>query len=212
MQDLIIVCAGGFGVEAVSFIESSIRKAERRGEEPPYRILGFLDDNPDALEGTGADYPVLGGISDWQPIGDEKYVLGAASPATKEKLSAMLKARGCRFETIVAPWCIILPGTSFGEGCIISAYRICSGVKLGDFVNVAGSMLCPGAEIGDFSTTTGFTVVENARIGKRVFVGSHAVVEDGVVVGDDVQISAGCVVRENVRSGVTLFGCPAREL
>ncbi|MBQ6066479.1 MAG: hypothetical protein IJK89_06620 [Clostridia bacterium] len=212
MQDLIIVCAGGFGLEAAAFIEKSLFYAAQKGEEAPFRILGFLDDNPDALEGTGVDYPVLGSISDWQPIGNERYVLGAASPSTKEKLSAMLKARGCRFETIIAPWCIILPETSFGEGCIISAYRICSGVKLGDFVNVAGSMLCPGAEIGDFSTTTGFTVVENARIGKRVFIGSHAVVTDGVVVGDDAQISAGTIVREDVRSGATVFGCPAREI
>ena len=99
-----------------------------------------------------------------------------------------------------------------GEGCFITAYSISVGVKLGNFVHVMGSMLCPGAEIGNYSTTTGFTVVDNAIVGERVFVGSHAVIQPGVHIGNGAKISAGSIVTEDVRENATVFGVPAIEI
>ncbi len=211
MKDIVIICAGGFGVEALAFIRSLNEQARKEEREAPYRVLGFLDDNADTLKGKNIDYPILGSISDWTPKGGERYVLGASGPAAKEKLASMLKARGCEFETIIAPWSVVAPSAVIGEGCLISAYRIASGVTLGRFVNAAGSMLCAGARIGDYSTVTGFSVVENAAVGRRVFIGSHAVVPDGVTVGDDVTISAGSIVMNDLPDGAKVFGCPARE-
>ena len=212
MKNIVIVCAGAFGREVLAIIEDINRVAKEKGAAPPYNLIGFIDDNPHALDGSGITVPVLGPISDWQPIGDEVYAIGAAFAATKIKLTKMLRERGCRFESLIAPWSVVSPDVKMGEGCFITAYRICPGVTLGDFVNVNGSMLCPGAVIGSYSTTTGFTVVDNAVIGERVFVGSHAVILPGVTVGDDAQVSVGSIVTEDVRPGVTVFGVPAAEI
>ena len=212
MKKIVIVCAGAYGKEVYTIINSINEAAEKQGQQPVYELLGFLDDNPDALKDSGIATPIIGRISDWQPIGDEVYAIGAAFSDTKIKLVHMLKERGCRFETLIAPWSIVASDCIMGEGCFITAYSISAGVRLGNFVNINGSMLCPGTRIGDFSTTTGFTVVEGATIGESVFVGSHAVIAEGVRVGDRARISTGSIVLEDVRPGALMFGVPAVEM
>ncbi len=212
MKDLIVVCGGSYGRQLYATVKIINREAERQGKEKPYNVIGFLDDNPHVLEGTEVDVPIIGKISDWQPKGDEVYAIGAAFAATKKKLSEMLRARGCRFETLISPQTIVCDGVEIGEGSYISAYYISAGVKLGKFVNINGSMICPGAVIGDYSTTTGFTVVEDATVGEGVFLGSHSVVCSGVTVGDYAKVSVGSIVTQDVKPGAMVFGVPAVEI
>lgn len=213
MKDIIIVCAGGYGREVLYMVNEHNRLADvRYHRERPYRLLGFIDDNPNALDGTGIDVPILGRISEWEPIGNEYYLLGAASPEVKVKLTRQLKDRGCRFDSIIAPWSMVADDCEMGEGCFVTAYSISAGVKLGNFVNINGAMITPGAVIDDYSTITGFAVVEAAHIGKRVFVGSHAVVPDGIHVGDDAQVSVGSIIDHDVAPGTTVFGVPAQVI
>lgn len=212
MKNIIIVCAGEYGREAMDIIYLCNLHAQETGKEQPYHVIGFIDDNLQASAGKDYNIPVIGRISDWKPTGDETYMIGAAIPQTKAKLASILKQRGCRFETLIAPWSRVSEDCEIGEGCFITAYSISAGVKLGDFVNINGSMITPGAVIDDYSTTTGFTVVEAARVGKRVFIGSHAVVSSGVKIGDDAKISAGSIVVNDVKAGETVFGVPARSI
>ena len=212
MKDIIVVCAGTYGREAIAIIHSLNRRADRLGEEHPYRLLGVIDDNLEAFAGTGITVPIIGKISDWKPIGDEVYVIGSAFPALKIKLSTLLQERGCRFETLIAPWSAVSEDVEMGEGCFITAHSVSAGVKLGNFVNLNGAMITPGAVIDDYSTITGFAVVEAATVGKRVFVGSHAVITSGVHIGDDAQVSVGSIVQSDVKPGTTVFGVPAEEI
>lgn len=212
MKDIIIVCAGVYGLEVLSVIDAINLQCKKDGNGKKYNILGFIDDNLHALDGKNIRHRIIGKISEWKPIGSEVYALGVSSTSLKEKLSTSLKDRGCEFETLIAPWSLVSDNCTMGEGCFITAYSISAGVKLGNFVNINASMICPGSIIGDFSTTTGFSVVDKAIIGKRVFIGSHAVILPNVVVGDDAQISVGSIVKEDVSSGVTVFGVPASQI
>lgn len=212
MKDIIIVCAGNYAREIHAHIYRANTLADERHEEHPYNLLGFINDYPDSLKGTGVQEPILGSIKDWYPKGDEWYAMGTGDPMGKVKLSRMLKERGCRFISFIAPNAIIPHDLIMGEGCVIEAYRIGCGVKLGDFVNVNSSMLMSGAQIGSFSTTTGFTLVENAKVGERVYIGSHAVIKEGVTIGDDARISVGSIVTNDVPAGATVFGVPAERI
>ena len=212
MKNIIIVCAGGYALEVYSVINEINRLKKLYGKEPAYNLLGFINDIPDALEGKNVSVGILGTIKDWQPTDNEVYAMGLADSKSKVKVAELLKARGAKFETLVAPWSAVADLVEMGEGCFVTAYQINAGVKLGNFVNVNGSMIDVGAEIGDYSTTTGFTNIGNSKIGKRVFIGSHAVVDDGVTVGDDAFISVGTVVTKDVEPGVKLFGNPAQKV
>ncbi len=213
MQKVIIVCAGTYGKEVYWILDSINREARMRGQEEPYHILGFINDKPDALDGHGIPAAILGTIKDWQPIGDEKYVLGLGTPGDKKMLAEMLKPRGFQFINAVSPYAYVSPDLQMGEGCVITggAY-IGAEVQFGNFVDIHGSMIYSGARIGDFCTTTGFTVVENAVIEEGVYIGSKVVVTAGCTVGAWSQVAVGSVVTADVRPGVTVFGMPAQEI
>lgn len=201
MKDLIIVCAGGFGRE-VYYMAKSIGK---------WNIKGFIDDNPNALDGVSIALPIIGTIKDWTPDENEVFALGVSSPKTKEAIVDIMRAKGAKFETLIAPHSRIIETAIIGEGCIISG-SVGDCARIGNFVNVMGSMIGQDSTIDDFSTTTGYTNIASAHIGKRVFCGSHSVVLNGVKVGDDAYICAGSIVFGKVKAGTKVFGNPAKRM
>lgn len=212
MKDIYIVCAGGFGQEVYVMIKNINKNAISEGKEAPYNIKGFLNDIPVEFDRSYIDIDIVGDIQNWQPYGNEVYALGISDPVSKEKISTLLKSRGAKFETIIAPWSVIPDSIEIGEGCIISPYLIMPGVKVGNFVNIMGSMVGSGAEVGDYSTVTGFANITNAKLGKRVFVGSHAVIMNKKKIGDDVFICVGSVVFNNLKQGEKVIGIPAKRV
>lgn len=211
MKDIIIVCAGSTAMEVFSVIEIINNEAIKECGQPKYNILGFIDDNKSITLPEYIKPKILGGIEGWKPIGNEVYALGNAVPRLKEKLSLMLKAKGCKFETIIAPYARVKPHVEIGEGSFITSYNINSGAKIGNFVNIQGSMIGGHAVIGDYSTTLGFANIPNAKIGKRVYIGSHAVVL-GPTVGDDAEVCVGSIVINKVKTGTKVFGNPAKRV
>lgn len=212
MKDIIIVCAGSTAQEVYFLIKTINQNAREKNKEIPYRILGFLSDVPDALEGSGIQEKILGTIQDWKPVGDEVYAMGLADPRGKEKLSIMLKSRGCKFETLILPGCYICGDVIMGEGCIILGDSIGNKARLGNFVNIMGSMIGQYSQIGDYSSITGFANIPGATLGKRVFVGSHAVILKHCKVGDDAFVCAGSIVASHVKPGTKVFGVPAQRV
>lgn len=206
MKDLIIAGAGGFGREAL-LIAKTLNKLEHR-----WNIKGFINDIPDALDGVKCSHSIIGTIKDWQPSDNEVFVMGVSSPAGKERIASILKAKGARFVTLIHPLALISDYVTMGEGCIVGGRSsIGDNAILGDFVNLAGSMVGQDALIGDFSTITGYANITNAQLGKRVFVGSHAVILNKRKVGDNAYVCAGSIVFNNVKPGIKVFGNPAKK-
>jgi sugar O-acyltransferase (sialic acid O-acetyltransferase NeuD family) len=204
MKDLIIVGAGSVGRERLSTIKK-INKIERK-----WNIKGFLSDFPDVLDGIECDLPIIDTIVDYIPKENDIFVCGIAKPKDKEKVVTIMKNKGARFETIIHPASIIGDFVTLGEGCFVFG-TISPNAKLGNFVSIMGSMV-GGAIIGDFSTTTGYANITSAKLGKRVFVGSHAVILNNLIIGDDAYIGAGSVVIKNVKPGTKVFGNPAKKI
>ncbi len=206
MKDLIIAGAGGFGREALALAKTL------NSIEPQWNIRGFINDVPDALDGVKCSHGIIGTIKDWQPSDNEVFVMGVSSPAGKEKIAGILKAKGARFVTLVHPLALVSEYVTMGEGCIINGRSsIGDNAVLGDFVNLAGSMVGQDAVIGDFSTLTGYVNITDAKLGKRVFVGSHAVILNRRKIGDDAYVCAGSIVLNNVKPGIKVFGNPAKK-
>ena len=155
--------------------------------------------------------PIIGTIKDWVPSENEVFALGVSNPKTKETIVNIMKAKGAKFETLIATHSRVIETATMGEGCIVSG-TLGDCVKLGNFVNIMGSMIGQDSTIDDFSTTTGFVNIATAHLGKRVFVGSHAVVLHGRKVGDDAFVCAGSIVFTNVKAGVKVLGNPAKKI
>ena len=200
MKDLIIVCAGGFGRE-IYYIAKALGK---------WNIKGFIDDNLNALDGVNIALPIIGTIKDWVPSDNEVFALGVSNPKTKESIVNIMKAKGAMFEPLIAPYARVNETAIIGEGCVITG-SVGDCVNVGNYVNIMGSMIGQDSTIDDYSTTTGYTNIVCAHLGKRVFVGSHAVVLNGLTVGDDAYVCAGSIVFSKVKAGTKVFGCPAKK-
>ncbi|WP_413539641.1 hypothetical protein [Aerococcus viridans] len=207
MNDLYIIGAGGLGRKV---FECCRRINEIHNK---WNIIGFLDDNKNALDGIKCNLSIVETMEDFTPKDGDRVVLAISNPDTKENIVKKFKEKGCIFESIVSPEAIVGDFVDFGEGSVVmTPYNIESGAKIGKFVTILGSTIALDGVIGDYSTSTGFVNLTNAKIGKKVFIGSHAVILENTEVGDNAEISAGAVVMNNVEKNTVVFGMPARVL
>ena len=207
MKDLVIVGASGFGREILHMIE------EINTVEPTWNVLGFLDDNPHALDRFQLGYQVIDSIFGWKPSRGEVCVLGIADPKTKERIVPVLKQKGAHFETIISPTASVAAGSKLGEGVIIFGYTgISVNVTVGDFV-FFNAMVGIGhdAVIGDYCTfgpkacISGYTVM-----GRCVNIGALASTYPGITVGDYATIGMNSAAIRRVKANTTVIAVPAK--
>ena len=209
MKDIIIVGASGFGREVLAVIESINEK------EPVWNVLGFIDDNLNALNGFDIPYRVLGRISEWQPTDKEEYVLAIAAPRTKEKLVPTLKEKGARFATIIAPTSIVGKRTKVGEGVVMfDQVGISVDVTIGDFVFFnALDGIGHDVVIGDYCTFGPKVCISGqTKMGKCVNVGALASTFPGIEVGDYATIGMNSSAIRKVKPNTTVMGVPAKSI
>ncbi len=209
MKDIIIVGASGFGREILDTIESI------NSVEPKWNVLGFIDDNLEALNGFDVPYRILGSIEEWYPIGNEQYAMAIASPIIKERIVPKLKGRSMTFASIIAPSVSIGERTKMGEGVVaFSNVDISVDCTIGDFVffnSLDG--IGHDAVIGDFCTFGPKVCVSGAtKIEKCVNVGALASTFPGVKVEAYSTIGMNSAVIRRVKTGTTVMGVPAKAI
>ncbi len=209
MEDLIIVGAGGFGRETLMAIE------EANAVRFEWNVLGFIDDNPRALDGIACDRKILGNIYDWHITGSEKYVLSIADTVIKKRIAEQLKAKGAHFATIVHPSARLGKTSILGEGVILAARAdVTTNCRIGDFVfcNVA-AQVGHDAIIGAYCTLfPNCSIAGGSVLGEGVTVGTSASTHPGIKVGDYATIGMNSAVIRNVKANTTVMGVPAKRI
>lgn len=208
MKDLIIVGASGFGREIAQYIEDINKEANT------WNILGFIDDNLEALKGIEHEYKVIDTIHGHTPTPDVAYVCALALPKVKRKIVELLESRGARFITLVHPTARVSQYAKIGHGCVITPNsNINTEAIIGDFVAVLASGIGHDASVGNYSTLSGHVCVNgHVQIGTDVYVGCGALIAPSKKIGDGATVGIGSVVISNVKPGVTVFGNPAKKL
>lgn len=208
MKDLIIVGAGGFGREVLQWIKD-INKIENR-----WNILGFIDDNTEALNGQACDYSVINTIKDCMPKKNQEYVCAIAKPSVKENVTKKLKERGAVFTSVLHPTSFISDYADVGEGLVMYPNSgINVNTKIGNFVTILSSGVGHDAEIGDYCTISSYCdITGGAILEERVFLGSHVTVVPGRKIGAGAYVAAGSVVMTNIHSGSHVMGNPAKRM
>lgn len=207
---LIVVGAGGCGRE-VAWIAAEARAVGGVDWVP----AGFLDDNPQALEGTGTDLPILGSVADWQPSADEVFVCAIGSPHTRDLVATALEARGATFVNVIHPTALISSSARLADGLVVYPYScISTDTRIGAHVQV--NMHCAighDTVIGRSTVLSSFCdVTGHVRLGERVLLGSHVSIAPSLRVGDEAVLGMGSVVVAPVRAGKRVFGNPAKSL
>lgn len=209
MKKVYIIGAGGFGREVHSWAK------QHPDCDVKWKICGFLDDNPDALDGFDLPVPIVGSIRDARPDPDTLYICGIGQPPLKAKLCPPLVTAGARFLTFVHPSAIIGERVTVGTGSVLCPGTILTcDINLGAFVTInCKSSIGHDVTIGDFSTLSGHCDVTGyCTIGTRVLLGSHACIIPNTRVEDGATVGAGSVVIRTVPANTTVFGNPAKPL
>jgi sugar O-acyltransferase (sialic acid O-acetyltransferase NeuD family) len=210
MRRLFFVGAGSFARELASWLKLD------RPEWSGFRHAGFLTD----MGGSVADFPVYqpgitGGISDFQPLEGDGFVMAISDPRGKLKVAQTLMDRGAQFLTFVHPSALVADHVRIGRGVVICPNSVVScHAELGDFsaINIACTVghdakIGRGCTLSAHVDITGFAV-----LGEGAFLGSHASVLPRARVGAYAKVGAGSVVLRRVRDGATVMGVPARQI
>lgn len=203
---LVIVGAGGFGLEVAAYAEDIIRM---RGID--FRISGFLDDTKPRGAVHGG-YPVLGNTEE-ELDPQALYVIALGWPAHRRALTEKLKERGAKFATFMHPAAYIASTATIGVGSIIAPFAFVGpqAVLGAQVVANVGAVVGHEAQVGDCSVLAPHADVHGAAVlDANVFIGSGATVTNGKRVGAGSKISAGAVVFQDIPAGVTALGNPAK--
>lgn len=208
MRKLIIVGAGGHAREMLEWVR------DINANKATWEFIGFIDDDSTALQGTNCKYSVIGSVKEWKQFEDIDFGMGIASPGVKESVGKFLLRKGAKFVPIIHPSVRIAENACFGVGFV--AYPgafVCSNAHIGDFVTVLSSKISHDCVIGDYCTILSYVGLNgNTRLGKRVFIGNHATMMQGLSIGDGVSIGLGSVVIRDIPQGIHVFGNPARAV
>ncbi len=205
--EVIVLGAGGLAREIVSWINTS--------DENKITIVGFMDENPEALNGYEINEKLLGKIDLNNIEKNQSVICAIADVNVKEQLYSELVQNNISIFSYVHQSCFIGERTNYGKGLVLLPYAIIScDSKIGNFVFINnGSQIGHDVTIGDFtSIMANVDIGGGAVIGNNVFIGSNAVILPGVKIPDNTRIGAGSVVLKSIKKEGTYFGNPAKKI
>ena len=206
MSNLIIVGAGGFGLEVAAYARDIA--AGELGDA--LTLIGFLDD----VKKTGeiiAGIPILG-TTDKAAGEGSLFIIAVGAPDGRARLADKLAQQGCCFAGLRHPFAYVAQSAKLGEGVIVAPFAF-----VGAEATVADHCLlnihsCVGheAKIGACAVLSPYADVNGAAIVEScAFLGAHACVMPRLRIGQHSKIAAGAVVYNDIPAGATALGNPA---
>jgi sugar O-acyltransferase (sialic acid O-acetyltransferase NeuD family) len=203
MKEVIIIGSGGHGAELDDYIYYN---SKHGGVE--YKILGYLDDNPDNYSSYSFSAPLLGGVKDHNVRKDIFYIMGIANLKYRQRFVEQYLKDGAKFL-----------GITHASAYISRSSRIGSGVIIGPHANLG-----PNTSIGDFSVVNSRSSIgHDTVVGKYNFISPNVCfsgfskIGDGnlfginsatipeVQIGNNNKIMAGMVVERNIGNDSVIF-------
>lgn len=203
-KNLILVGGGGH-------CKSVIDVAESAG----YNILGILD-MPEEVGKSVLNYKVIGTDEEIPEYVDKaEFIITVGfikNPAIRIRIYNRIIEAGGKLATIIASTAHVSRYAALGEGTVVMHQAVVNaGTNIG--VNCIINTFCNiehDAVIGDqCHISTGAMVNGDCKVGERTFIGSQSVLVNGIVVGEDIIVGAGSVVRKSISEKGIYAGNPA---
>jgi sugar O-acyltransferase (sialic acid O-acetyltransferase NeuD family) len=210
--DLVLVGSGGFARETAE----AVRAATAAGI--PWRLLGFIDDDPARLGAIVDGTPVIGGRDQLKLLPDARIVVCTGRPdnyVSRPRIVTELGFPSERYATIVHPTASVSPSSSVGPGSVLLANTVLTAaVRMGNHVAVMPHVtLTHDDVIDDFATLASRSALGGGvRISRGAYIGAGALIGQGLVIGELALVGMGAVVTKNVPAREVWIGNPARRM
>ncbi len=207
-RDLAIVGAGGHGREALTTAHRAREAGQFEGE-----CLVFDDavepHNRDRLARSGLE--VTGCVDDLIAAGLD-HVIAVGDPEIRRRLAERIGERA-RPVVLRDPSAVVGNDVRLGPGVMLYAASVCTtNVRIGAHSHLnCGVVVSHDCEIEEFvSLSPGVRLNGAVTVGAGAFLGTGAIVLPGRTIGQGAVVGAGAVVVDDVASGTTVVGTPAR--
>ncbi len=213
MREIAVFGAGSYGQE----IACLIRKINERLEVPVWSFIGFFDDNQE-LWGTQNRYgKIIGGterLNAWEDKLD--VVVAIANVSVLKKIVNQLDNSRLSFPNIIDPDTTYLDKDTvkMGKGNIVGEItRFATNVQLGDFnIIVNDGVFGHDDVIGNFNVFFPDSRLSgHVSCGDGNLFGVRSTVLQGITIGNNVKLAAGCLLMNDAMDGFTYRGNPARK-
>ena len=211
MQSIVILGAGGFGREVLDILLAQNKISKK------WKILGFVDENPE-LEGEILNgYPVLGSF-EWFSKANTKeinVVCAIGDNISKKKVVEKAKSLGLKFTNVIHPTVVKTDFVTLGEGVIICAGCILTNrITIGNHVIINLDVtIGHDTVIEDFcNLNPGVHINGRNKICTGAYIGTGAVTIQDITIGQWSTIGAGAVVVKDIPDKVVAVGVPAKPI
>ncbi|MCF8296023.1 MAG: acetyltransferase [Saprospiraceae bacterium] len=205
-KNLYIIGAGELGREIGSWL-TLIPELER-----DYQVIGYLDNNKDALQGYNSPFQVLGSEIDYAFPENSWVIIAISDVHIREKVFNNLKSK-VKFYPFIHPTAVIGLNVEIGEGCLISPYVvITTNIVIGRsvFINI-GSVIGHDCSIGNFCSLMPHTDLGgHVKLGDLVTMGTKTTIAPHQKIGTEAYIGSGSVILRNIPNGAKAVGNPAK--
>ena len=206
MSSILIIGASGHGKVVAE-------TAEAIGD---WVTIAFLDDDFSNLNGK-LRWSVVAGSKEAFAHGGtyDAVVIAIGHAATRLRFLNELESAGCTLPALVHPTAWVSPSARLAAGSVVFAGAVIQAdaqIGRGVIVNTLASVdhdcelgngvhICPGAHLAG-----------NVTVGEGSWLGIGCAIKQGVHLGRGVTVGAGAVVLSDVADGLTVAGCPARDI
>jgi sugar O-acyltransferase (sialic acid O-acetyltransferase NeuD family) len=209
MKDLIIIGAGGYGREVYNLA------TQCEGFNKDYIIKGFIDDNPNALNGFDNYPPIISKIKGYNIKDNDVFSCAIGNVKNKKQFCLDIIHKSGKFINLIHPTVNLNFNVKIGNGVIIFLHsNISNDCIIEDFVTIQGyvglghdTVVKKWSHLNAFVFTGGFV-----KIHEEVTVNTRATILPSVNLHQKSVIGACSLVIKNVKENTTVFGNPAKKI
>ena len=204
MKEVIIIGAGGHAAE----IDEYIRYAQRKTGEKKLKVIGFIDDAPEAYGKYRFSAPDLGSIREHEVRTNCDYIIGIANIKYRQPIIERFVANGARFTSFIHCDAYISESAKIGKGVVIApSVNVGPNVVIGDYT-LLNARCSRGHDtiVGKYNFISpnvcfsGFTTVGDGNL-----FGINSATIPGINIGDGNKIAAGMTLDKNIGNDAVVF-------